>query len=458
MSILDQFKKKQASLSGAGRPMEPQGNIIFRPSEFDEKASTATGEVLSGPAAGQIITVNIPNNGGKSVGVKEFTKKGHKSFVDIEAGGTLRLEKVKKNAEGVYDTRWAKTFQGVPLNNQTVILDAIVSMTMVGKPDSDPAKDTRKFLVSKYEVDQVKDVKTMSDLENAIHTSLKESGGVSIFGVEDGKVFELTYELKDTPPAKPGGEYTPGDPGELTSSIMEGVKEYADSFSAMMDAKAFSVVPIRKLWVGTDTATAIKEKLDEIAEHGTSKLNAPVDVDHYKPLSLGVQVQIALATKGNDAIGRDVSERLKERFLETADKSATDKFHSKGWRGVSDLDIRTFFAAQGVELSEAPATTFTRQNLLVLGERSLIKSFGVEYSVPYPNVSACEDAIKAARTEVRDAIIAVAEAPSVKAEKPAAAQQKAAATPAASEVDDNDIADLDDILADIENDQGDPTV
>jgi hypothetical protein len=111
--------------------------------------------------------------------------------------------------------------------------------------------------------------------------------------------------------------------------------------------------------------------------------------------------------------------------------------------------MRRFFEATDVSITAHTETGWSRQSVLLKGGVA-IKSFGQDSAVPYPNVAACKDAIQTFRNEVRDAILAVVEAPVKKVEvqtpkeEVTATVNLAAAAPGAADIDDLDAL-LDDV-------------
>ena len=427
------FNQSRRKLSA--RAAKPQGNIILKAKEFTD--STVKGEVLTGPSAGSEIEVRVPNNGGKSVGVKEFTKKGHKSFVDVEKGGTLRIEKVREGEKGIYDSRWMRTFNGVPQDDHDVIYDAVANLRIL------PGKDREghsQIIMNVLSPEKEQTATSLDGLRDALAAAFEQSNGAYVFFVESGQVVSIPLGRGG---AMVDGVYVPNDPVEQAKTIID---EFGDLLPAVEKALAespVSVVPSRQLRVGKTTADMVTDSLEEAAEKGVQPRISTIDPDKFKILSTGVRVQYALGdTSEGNALPKDAADRLKERFMEVASEEAKADFHKSGWRGVSNDDMRRFLDAAGVSITAHAETGWSRQSVLLKGGVA-IKSFGQDSAVPYPNVAACKDAIQTFRSEIRDVISAIVEAPVKKAEAEAPKSEAAAPAPTPAP----DAADIDDLDA-----------
>jgi hypothetical protein len=427
------FNQSRRKLSA--RAAKSQGNIILKAKEFTD--STVKGEVLTGPSAGSEIEVRVPNNGGKSVGVKEFTKKGHKSFVDVQKGGTLRIEKVREGEKGIYDSRWMRTFNGVPQDDHDVIYDAVANLRIL------PGKDREghsQIIMNVLSPEKEQTATNLDGLRDALAAAFEQANGAYVFFVESGQVVSIPLGRGG---AMVDGVYVPNDPVEQAKTIID---EFGDLLPAVEKALAespVSVVPSRQLRVGKTTADTVTDSLEEAAEKGVQPRISTIDPDKFKILSTGVRVQYALGdTSEGNALPKDAADRLKERFMEVASEEAKADFHKSGWRGVSNDDMRRFLDAAGVSVTAHAETGWSRQSVLLKGGVA-IKAFGQDSAVPYPNVAACRDAIQTFRSEIRDVISAIVEAPVKKAEAEAPKAEAAAPAPAPAP----DAADIDDLDA-----------
>jgi len=438
------FNQSRRKLSA--RAAKPQGNIILKAKEFT--ASTVKGEVLTGPSAGSEIEVRIPNNGGKSVGVKEFTKNDHKSFVDVEKGGTLRIEKVSEGEKGIYDARWMRTFNGKPQDTHEVIYDAVSNIRILPGRDRDGHS---QIIMNVLSPEKEQTATTLDGLRDALAAAFEQANGAYVFFVESGQVVSIPLGRGG---AMVDGVYVPNDPMEQAKTIIEEFGDLLPAVEKALSENPVSVVPSRQLRVGKITADMVTDAVEDAAGSGALPRIATIDPDKFKILSTGVRVQYSLGdTSEGNSLPKDAADRLKERFLEVASEEAKADFHKAGWRGVSNDDMRRFLDAAGVPITSHDETGWSRQSVLLKGGVA-IKSFGQDSAVPYPNVAACKDAIQTFRNEVPDAILALVEAPVKKAEAEAPkveapkAEVAAAATPAPVEAD---IEDLDDLLDSVQD-------
>jgi hypothetical protein len=434
------FNQSRRKLST--RAAKPQGNIILKAKEFTD--STVKGEVLTGPSAGSEIEVRVPNNGGKSVGVKEFTKEGHKSFVDVEKGGTLRIEKVREGEKGIYDARWIRTFNGVPQAEHDVIYDAVANLRILPGKDRDGHS---QIIMNVLSPEKEQTATNLDGLRDALAAAFEQANGAYVFFVESGQAVSIPLGRGG---AMVDGVYVPNDPVEQAKTIIEEFGDLLPAVEKALSESPVSVVPSRQLRVGKTTADMVTDAIEEAAEAGASPRISTIDPDKFKILSTGVRVQYSLGdTSEGNTLPKDAADRLKERFMEVASEEAKADFHKSGWRGVSNDDMRRFFEATDVSITAHTETGWSRQSVLLKGGVA-IKSFGQDSAVPYPNVAACKDAIQTFRNEVRDAILAVVEAPVKKVEvqtpkeEVTATVNLAAAAPGAADIDDLDAL-LDDV-------------
>ncbi|MCA9774332.1 MAG: hypothetical protein KC466_18085 [Myxococcales bacterium] len=422
----------------AARAVKPSGNVVLKVKEFTAK--TVKGEVMNGAAAGTEIEVLVPQNGdkwGKSVGIKEFTKKGHKSFVDVEKGGTIRIEKLKEGKDGVYESRWMKTFNGVPAEGHEVIYDAVAQFR--SEKSRDGADKPRLYLQVIYP-EENKQATNLDELRTEIAAAFSAKNGVYIFFEDEGRVGSFSYSR--------GGEkvddvWVWNDAAEAADAVIASFGDDLPLIEKALSQKAFSVVPSSRLMIGGDTKEGILNAIQEAQEKGEDARISTIDPKTFNVTELGLRVQYALNDRTEEgALPKDAADRLKARFLEVAGEEAKAAFHANGWRGVSTEDMRRFFDAVGVQLGDHPEAGWSRQNIL-LKNGVAIKTFGMDSGMPYPNVPACKEAIAAFRTELREAIRAVNDAPAVTA---AAAKAETPAPAPAAPAPEADIDDLDALL------------
>ena len=431
--------KSRRALSA--RAIKPSGNIILKVKGFTE--TTVKGEVMTGPASGSEIEVKIPQNGGKSVGMKEFTKKGHKSFVDIEAGGTLRIEKLSEGKDGVYGARWMRTFNGQPKSNQDVIYDAVAQMRTIKTRNPD---NPDRMVIQVIYPEMAEEASSIEELQEKIANAFEAKNGAHIFFREDGQIGSIPYGRGGE---KVGDEWVYRDAAAEAALVISSFGENLSLIEKALQEHAFSVVPSSRISVGSYTAGTIAEAIEEAQEKGKEPNISTIDPQKFKVIPTGVRVQYALDERNEEnPLPKDAADRLKDRFLETASEGAKEAFHKGGWRAVSNDDMRRFFEACGVSVTEYPENGWSRQSIL-LQDNLAIKAFGQDYALPYPNIPVCRDAIPEFRAEIREAIRVIADGPAktvgTEAQKAGAAEAPKAETTKVAEPD--PMADMDDLDA-----------
>jgi hypothetical protein len=447
-SLVDAFKQSQRKVNA--RAVKPSGNIILKPTKFTDK--TVIGEVMSGMAAGQEIEIEVPNNGPRSVSIKKMTTKSNattSSYVDIENGGTIRVERVREGANGVYGARWMNVFDGRPEEGSEIVYDALVQLrTTRSKVEGEP--DVMR-LVTIYPED-AKNASNMAELEEKIAEAFSEKGGAHIFFKEEGVVGSFSYGLGGT--MQPEG-WVDNDPKERAAFVIDSFGDNRALFEKAISETPFSVVPSKLITVGKTTGAEIVNAIDEARQKGEPARISTIEPSSFNLRSTGLRVFYALnESTETSGLSKDAGEKLKAKFLEVSSEEAKASFLStkSGWAGVSNDDMRRFFESQGVELREYPDTGWSRQNIL-LKKGVATKAFGQNDAAPFPNLEICKDAMKEYRTEIFDAIRSVVEAP-VKAAEAEAPKGNAAVTPKADVADpvtdavstEADIDDLDALL------------
>jgi hypothetical protein len=449
-SLVEAFKQSQQKVNK--RPVKPSGNIILKPTKFTDK--TVIGEVMSGLAAGQEIEIEVPNNGPRSVSIKKMTTPSSattSSYVDLEKGGTIRVERVREGANGIYSARWINVFDGRPEEGTELVSDALVQLrTTRSKVEGEP--DVMRLITIFPE--DAKNAANMEELEQKIAEAFAEKGGAHIFFKEGGYVGSFSYGLGGT--MEPEG-WVANDPKERAAFVIESFGDNRPLFEKAIAETPFSVVPSKVITVGKTTGTEIINAIDEARQKGESARINTIEPSNFNLRSTGLRVVYALnESPANSGLPQDAGEKLKAKFLEVSSEEAKAAFLSTktGWAGVSNDDMRRFFESQGVELRKYPETGWSRQNIL-LKKGVATKAFGQNDAAPFPNLDICKDALAEYRTEIFDAIRVVVDAPvkkaeaeAPKAEAPKAETSAAASTPA---LDEADINDLDDLLNEVQD-------
>jgi hypothetical protein len=444
-AILKAMAESQKTYSK--RPMKPAGNIVLKPTEFTDQ--TVKGVVMSGVAAGQEIEVVVPDNGRDAVSVKKFIKPSTattSSYVDIEAGGTIRVEKLKEGANGVYTARWMNVFDGRPQEGSDAIYNAVVQLrTTAAKTEGDP--DIMRLIVLHPEEEQR--AATMEELAEKIEEAFATRGAVHVFIKEGDFVGSFPYTLGGQ---KVDDEWVPNDPKERAAYVIETFGDRRALFEEAMKTEPFSVVPSQSITVGPTTGAGIMKAIAEAREKGEAPRINTIDPTHFEMRRTALRVAYAFnRNPERTGLAKDAPQRFKARFLENASQEVKDLFRPKGpgWTGVSDDDMRRFFESQGIELAKYPSSGWTVQNI-VLKNGIATKTFGQTDATPFPaRLEICKDAVAAYDREIVDAIHAVVEAPAKTAQaevKKEAVQPESAAPSAQAASSDADIDDLDALL------------
>ncbi len=436
-SLVAAFKQSQKRVNA--RPVKPSGNIILKPTKFTDKS--VIGEVMTGPAAGEEIEVVVPNNGTRTVGIKQFTtpsKATTSSYVDIANGGTIRIERLREGTDGTYTARWMNVFDGRPDEGNAIIYDALVQLR------STPAKvagEADKISLNAIFPNMAKSAASMQELEEKVAEAFAEKGGVQIFFRENGEVGSFSYSLSGT--MTPDG-WVANDPKERAAFVMDSFGDNRPLIEKAIVEHPFSVVPFQKITVGKSTADEISNAISEARKKGEEPRISTIDPSTFLLRRTGLRVAYALNENTEvSGLPKDAGEKLRARFLEVSDEQAKEAFLSKksGWAGVSDDDMRRFFESQGVQLPSYPEAGWSRQSIL-LKRNVATKAFGQADALPFPPLEICKEVSDRYASEIRDAIRAVVDAPAVKAKVETAAPAAPAATPtpapSASEIDDLD--------------------
>jgi hypothetical protein len=420
---------------------KPSGRIILQPTEFTDK--TVKGTVLSGQAKGQEIEVALSGK----LTAKDYTGKRNKSYVDIEKGGTLRIERVKEGRDGVYQSGWIRTFNGKPNENDTVHPDAVVKLVDLNRRD---AEDRPIMRMNQLMMDDQAHVTSFDEFEKGILDALSAEKGVMLYAMDDGEVSESLYTLGGK---KDGDTFVYADPAERTAEIMDSLAGVKDVIEATLAGSGFSIVPVRSYMVGGDTAVNMEIEVNEAAENGRRPNISTIDPLSFNVPTIGQRVQFAINATGDNAMAEGAAEKLKAAFLDYADDADKEKFLEGGWGSMSNDTLSKFFEAHGAPLAKHPAKGWSTQAMLEIRPFDnmdlglAVKSFALSGAAPYPAVEACKEARAAFYSEMKDAAEAVVEGlrAGVAADK---AEVKAAAAEAEQEAE---IADAEDSLDDLLN-------
>lgn len=396
------FAKSRRKLSGASA--QARGNMVLKATEFTDK--TVKGVVVTGAQAGSEVEINYSGTLGK----KDYTKKSGKSFVDIENGGTLRVEGVKEGKDGILDARWMVTFNGKPrVGQHHIIPDAICNFIDTGRRDQE---DRPKMRVNQLMVDEEKHVKSVEDLQAAIEAGYAAHGAVTLFGQdENGTIIQAPFTLSG---AMKDGSWVANDPTERAAETIESFGDAIEQVKAVLNAGGFSVVPMSSYSVGPTTAEMVETSIAEASEKGVRARISTIDPQNWACPTIGMRLQSALFQDGDDAVAEGSEDKLTAAFKEYADKDEAASFEKSGWRGLTNDTLTKFFASVGVELVQHPTKGWSNQALLEdrldgMDRGFVVKGFQLKATAPYPAVEACADARAAYYSEMKGAVEAAIE-------------------------------------------------
>lgn len=436
------LKSAFSKLRGA-RKAVPQGNVILRVTEIGDK--TIKGEIMNGASAGDMI---------------EILPKGHLAIADYKKGktkvnpgdGLLRVEGLKEGRDGVYDTRWVKTFIGKPNDKQMVLNDAQLSLYPSMNRDGTPRRDVNGAqimnLMQIHPEGEVV-VKSADEFRAASVASIRDGRTAALIGVNAAEGF---FHLQFMAPAGAvkDGKYeiteTPADVANRLISNMGG----DEAFNSLLETATIAVVPVTRLNVGSDTSMSIETN---IKEKGEDALISTIDPKDFTPPSIGIRMINALR-----AAGPEKAAQVQEAFLAQASEAAKTDFltNNRGFAGVAAHDVEAFLKGNGVELADRGDKAWSKNSLLLQqrydnsDSMMAIKTFRTGAISHYPVLAVTKDLNAAVRDELVtgiDKIIEGLRASGKLAEAPAATKaDEAVANPAEAAPAGADVDNIDDLL------------
>lgn len=457
MTLQAAFAEARKTLSG-NKASAIQGNMVIKAKEF--KAISVVGTILTGANAGTEIEVAYSG----TLTQKDYTKKSGKSYVDIAAGGSLRVEGVEAGKDGIYSARWMVTFNGQPNTARHInVPDAVVNFVDTKGRDSE---DRPKYRVNQLVIGSEVLAKTIDDLESAMAAGFASEGAVTLFGVdaESGDVIQAPFYLSG---AMVDGKWVANDPAERATAAVDTIRDNAAVLS-VLSASGFSVVPVRSYNVGPTTAENIETSLQEAEEQGKLARISTINPQSFNVATIGMRISGAMSVTGENAVPQGAEDTLAEAFKAFASKdeyAAFEKTDARGkkigFRAINNDTMTKFFASMGVELKAYPAKGWSTQCLLEdkmdgMSRGFVVKGFQLRPAAPYPDVEACKDARTAFYGEMKVAVEGAVESLRAKSGATVDAPKvevKVAAAAAAAETLDADEGDaLDDLLNDVEGD------
>lgn len=436
MNLNQAFKKAQSAASG--RSATISGNIVLQPTEFRD--DTVVGKVLTGASAGTVIEVAY---GGK-LGKKDYTdtrkrKLSTSSFVDVEAGGTLRVERVKAGDDGIYKCRWMRTLNGQPDASDDLHVDAvskIVRYTKNGKPG---------MVINRLVQDDHTLANTLDELKSAMAAKMDAAGSSIFFSMIGGEPSEAILRKNgETPAAETVDAFFDNLPEEVVAAIEESLAD-----------KGASVYPLKAHYITGTTLEAIETHLKENNADAITTVNP----NTWKLPTLGMRLNRAVNLKGDDALPEGVADKLAEAFKAYADKDDAAKFASSGWAGISNDTLRGFLETKGVSVAEYDDTGWSTQTLvqgsIETEEGNSIefikKAFQTRPTTPFPAAPALEGALTGYYAEMSEAAKAAVEGVRAEANAETPKAESKAAASAEAELPDDEGDALEDLLGELDS-------
>lgn len=418
-------------------------------------------KALNGPLEGQEMEIFLPKNG--KAKITDFTRPSKaQTSMYTEPGGVLRFDRVEKKKDGEgYTCNWINTFIKVPSDDNKIISQVQTSIVETGTTTTSGYPHVR---LNTIDGAQERKVGSLDELQEALADAFTSHRGALIVDV-DGANYGTSHAALGG--AKKDGEYIHNDPAAQAAKVIADLPaEVREIFIETLASRGLTIVPMASLPIGGKTAEEIGKKMKEAEEAGKVARIMSINPLAYQPSSIGQRLDNALNRKdreGNLVIAKEHADRLAAAFLDGAAEDAKAAFHKDGWKSVADVDIKTFFAAKGVELRDHPADSW---NVAAVHQQRFeggtdffaAKTHELNrYGNPYPNLECTKELRAAYGNELVEAVQAYMAAPKVEkaAEATVAAQPEAAAVAeeAAGATQEVDTADLDDMLADVLNGQ-----
>lgn len=459
----------------AGQAASPRGRAIVEVHSFDEKEGTATGKILDGLGAGEVITFKLTGK----LGVEDYVKKSRTKVILAEGdkpGGTLQVEGLKKReGSDVYETRWVKTFRSKPDDEQEMHNRKTFTLRVRKQRDSDKTYANLDILDMENEAHVTK----IEDLRPAMIDAVNKTGAVTLMSVLPGNdpvvlpLYAKSVKQEDGSYARETGEAWLAAYEDRLKGRSDLTLE--DAFGEALDVAGVSVVPTTSMRVGNGTWEAVEEKVNEAGRGG------PVDPETFKVSTVSGRLAGAYARLEIEA-DRDA---LTSAFLKTAPENAKVAFHEGGFGAVEPRDVSEFIASKGIKLIDASepngfilGSVLTRPYSTAKPESGhmVTKTFNVSAPAPFPPVKAFGKLREAYYAEMLDAAKSIAEmelsggtkdvqaqtpaatTPAAETPATAAAEEKPASTPAAAIADSAALEDddIDDLLGDLAENGIDP--
>lgn len=384
-----------------------RANMIAEVVSYGE--TTIKVKALNGPIAGQVIDIEP---GAKSkvadFDIAQKRKKPQQTDQHTEIGGVLRFDGVTAKGDGTYKASWTNAWVKAPGEEHMVLEDRLVSYNDTGRKTRGGQPLVR---LSIMEQEHEAKVSNLDELEAKLTEAFKMSGGAMVIDINGGEM-EVTNLY--VPGERVDGVYVRKDAAEHAKKLLEDLgDEVRAAFSETLAGRGMTVVPVGSVQVGSVVAEETVKKITEAEAAGKQARIMSVNPYAYERPTIGVRLTSALAREGDDAISKEHAERLKDSFLAGATEAAKAAFHKDGWKGVSDTDLKEFFAANGVQLANHPDQGWNRAALHLQRYENGTDFFVAKshetarYGAPYPALECTKELRSAYGREMTEAVLAV---------------------------------------------------
>lgn len=440
---------------GRAKTLRGRTNLIGKVLSYGEVSIEV--EVMNGPIAGQTVKIGLPTNSAFKAKMKDFTTPSNAQMsMHTEVGGLLRFENVEKDPKDEERLKcgWINTWQKKAEDPDLKMLyDQQVKLNVLAGVKTSSGYPMVRAQV--FEPGTEISVDTVDALTKAL-TEAYANKGAAILAVTDGDNYaEVSSYLKGE---KKDGKYVLRDPAEYAKELVDSIcadDEARADLEAQAAAGNITVLPCMSVSVGGKTAEAIVSKMEDADKKGTEARVMSVNPYAYDTRGLGGRMAVAMmmTRDGEPMIAKEDQTRLAEAFKKTLPEEARDRFADKGWGGMSDADVRRFFASHDIALKEHPGDgyAFSQLKLQKYGKDSdgyfLASSLEMaRFAQPYPAIEATKDLRQAYNFEMVNAASAALDKILDRSAEKTADAKDAAPEKKEELANDDDLADIESML------------